>query len=244
MKDFFKTNWKECVITVLFFICLVLAMSTTCTNQKKHQLETNIAALNDTVHTYQLKNGELMYEKQGYILEKEELQQYLDISKAEVKDLEKKLNSALATIAKLQGQIRIDTLIMHDSVTLVADTAYIHFNYADNWLKMDGTTIYRKPFSCTTLNHLTMDVPLKVGMSKDDKWFVTSDNPYVQFTQVEGVNLEKAKPKHWSLGFQFGVGGIIGWGISGGQDGIIRSGWVLGAGGYVGIGVTYKILEF
>lgn len=219
-------------------------MSTTCTNRKNHKLETNIAALNDTVHTYQLKNGELMYEKQGYILEKKELEQYLDISKAEVRDLEKKLGSALATISKLQGQVRVDTLVMHDSITQVEDTTIINFYYTDSWLKMDGTTVFKNPYSCTTLNNLTMDVPLKVGMSKDDQWFVTSENPYVRFTDIQGANVEKAKPKQWSIGLQLGFGGIFGWGVSGSIDGTVNTGWIGGFGGYAGLGVTYKFSEF
>ena len=90
-----------------------------------------------------------------------------------------------------------------------------------------------------------MEVPLKVGTTKDNKWFVTSENPYVQFTSIEGANIEKAKPKRWVIGIQGGIGGIFGYGISGcSADGIVRTGWILGAGGYVGIGVTYKLLEF
>lgn len=90
-----------------------------------------------------------------------------------------------------------------------------------------------------------MEVPLKVGTTKDNKWFVTSENPYVQFTSIEGANLEKAKPKRWSFGIYGGVGAIFGYGISGcSADGIVRTGWILGAGGSVGFGLTYKLLEF
>lgn len=242
--EFFKKHWKDALLVVFSLVCIALIMSTTCANRKNNVLENNISALNDTVKTYQLKNGELMYEKQGFIAEKKELEQYIGVKEKEVKDIEKKLGAALATISKLEGQISVDTLPMQDSITHIQDTTIIHFYYSDSWLKMDGTTIYKDPFVCTTLNSLNMRVPVKVGTSVDNQWFVTTDNPYVQFTSIEGANLEKAKPKRWTIGVQGGVGGFVGWGICGAQDGIVRSGWVVGAGGYIGFGVTYKIAEF
>ena len=246
--EFIKKHWKDILILVFFFVIIVLLMSTTCANRKNGILENNIKALNDTVKTYQLKNGDLMHEKQGYILKTEELERYLDISKKEVKEYEKKLNSALATISKLQGQLSVDTLQANDSSYVGQDstTYYNKFNYADNWLRFDGLSVIKlNPFDVsTTINGITMDVPLKVGMTKDNKWFAVSDNPYLHFTSIEGANLMDAKPKKWSIGVQFGVGATFGYGISGAKDGIVRTGWFTGLGAYVGVGVTYKLLEF
>ena len=248
VKIFFKDNWQNILLGVFGFVIIILLMSTTCTNQKLGKAENNLKALTDTLHTYKLKNGELMYEKQGFIAEKKELEEYIGIKEKEVKEIEKKLKSALATIAKLQGQVRVDTIHMTDSIEVLPDSTYnCHFNYNDKWLSMDGvTSVQLDPFnSHTIINNIGMEVPLKVGTTEDNKWFVTSENPYVQFTSIEGANLEKAKQKRWSLGIQAGVGGIFGYGISGcSADGIVRTGWILGAGGYVGIGISYKLIEF
>lgn len=241
------SHWKECLILILFFICIALTMSTTCTRQDLNKAETNLKALTDTLHTYKLKNGELMYEKQGFITEKDELEKYIGVKENEVKEIEKQLKSALATIAKLRAEVHIDTIHTKDSVVLLPDSTFqCYFNYDDTWLSLDGvTSIYLDPFnSHTIVNSISMEVPLKIGTTKDDRWFVTSENPYVSFTSVEGANLDKAKPKRWSLGFQIGVGGIVGWGVSGANDGIVRSGWIGGFGGYVGLGITYKFIEF
>lgn len=246
-KIFFKDNWKNILLTVFFFAIIILVMSTTCTRQKLDKAENNINALTDTLHTYKLKNGELMYEKQGFIAEKKELEEYIGVKEKEVKEIEKQLKSAIATIAKLKAQVSIDTIHTIDSVEVLPDSTYnCHFNYKDNWLELDGVTnVKLNPFNThTIINNIGMEVPLKVGTTKDNKWFVTSENPYVQFTSVEGANLEKAKPKRWSIGIQGGVGGIFGYGISGSSDGMVRTGWMLGAGGYIGFGITYKLLEF
>ena len=54
-----------------------------------------------------------------------------------------------------------------------------------------------------------MNTPLTVGMTKDDKFFVTTPNPYVKFTSINSIQNEKYKPKkkHW------GVGVSAGWGV-------------------------------
>lgn len=247
-KTFFKDNWKNILLAIFGFVIIILIMSTTCTRQKLDKAETNLEALTDTLHIYKLKNGELMYEKQGFIANKKELEEYIGIKEKEVKDIEKKLKSALATIAKLQGQIRVDTIQMTDSVYITPDSIYHNnFKYNDRWIAIDGTSHFKfDPFKVsTTMNNIFMDVPLKVGTTKDDKWFVTTENPYVVFSSVEGANLEKAKPKRWSLGVQVGVGGVFGYGISGcSADGIVRTGWIVGAGAYVGLGVSYKLIDF
>ena len=237
---------------VFFFVIILLIMSTTCAHNKLDIAENNLKALNDTLNTYVLKNSELMYEKQGFIAEKAQLEQYIGVKEQEVKEIEKKLKSALATIAKLRAEVNIDTIHTVDSVTVLPDSTYrCHFNYGDRWLLLNGvTSVHLDPFnSHTIINNINMEVPLKVGTTKDNQWFVTSENPYVQITSIEGANLEKAKPKRWSFGIHGGLGLVGGVGLVGTQfKGITTSntgaGWFVGAGGYIGFGFTYKLIEF
>ena len=247
-KTFLHKNWKNILLAVFGFIIIVLLMSTTCTSQKLDKAENNLTALTDSLHTYKMKNGELMYEKQGFIAEKKELEEYIGVKEKEVKEIEKKLKSALATIAKLRAEVNVDTIHTIDSVEVLPDSTYqCHFNYNDRWLSLNGiTSVHLNPFnSHTIINNINMEVPIKVGTTKDNKWFVTSENPNVIFTSVEGANLEKAKPKRFTIGIQGGIGGIFGYGVSGcSADGIVRTGWLVGAGGYVGFGFTYKLIEF
>lgn len=251
-KAFISKYWKEVIIIILFFICIVLIMSTTCSRRDLNKAETNIKALTDTIHTYKLKNGTLLYEKQGFIAEKKELEQYIDIKEKEIKEIEKKLNSSLATIAKLKAQVRVDTIHTIDSVYITTDSIYHNnFKYDDRWLSLEGTNTFRlDPFKIhTTINNISLEVPLKIGTTKDDRWFVTSDNPYVQFTNIEGANIEKSRPKRWSISIQGGLGLVGGVGLVGTQFNNISTsntgaGWFVGAGGFFGLGVAYKLIEF
>lgn len=248
----FKGNWKNILLVLFFFVIIVLIMSTTCTKQKLDIADNNIKALKDTLHTYQLKNGELLYAKQGYIAKIDELEDYIGIQKKEIKELEKTLKSKVATISKLEEQIRIDSLHMRDSVSITPDSVcHSHFNYNDDWLALGGRTdIWLNPFNThTIIDNISMRVPLKVGTTEDNQWFAISENPYVSFTSVEGADIEKAKPKRWSFGIQGGLGLVGGVGLVGTQFKNISTsntgaGWFVGTGGYIGFGFTYKFIEF
>ena len=252
MKDWLKNNLSNLLLAVSVIVIIVLLMNTTCTNRRLDIVKNNIAAMTDTLHAYKLKNGELMYEKQGFITKVGELEEVIGIKEKEIKDIEKQLKSAVSTIAKLEGQMRVDSVVMHDSIAVLPDsTARIFFDYTDSWLSLDGVTNYNLKYntSSTMLNCMQMMVPLKVGTTEDDKWFATTPNPYIQFTSIEGANISKSSPKRWSIGVQGGLGVVGGVGLVGTQFKNITTtntgaGWFVGLGGYVGFGLTYKITEF
>ena len=244
MIEFLKKNWKDVLLIILVILATSFVMSTSCTKQKLDIAENNISALTDTISTYKLKNGELLYEKQGYIAEKEQLSTFIGVQESEIKELEKKLGSAISTITKLKQEVKVDTLKLIDSVYLYEDETRNDFSFSDNWLSLSGTTIYKDYKFSTTLNNLSMDVPLKVGTTKDNTWFVTTENPYVRFSSIEGASIEKAKPKRFSLTVHAGLGLSYGYGLSGSSDGIVRSGWFFGPAIHIGVGVSYKLFEF
>lgn len=237
-------TWKDILLILLFLIVCGLSVYNVTTKNDLTKAENNIVAIQDTVKAYKLKNGELLYAQQGFLLEKAELEEYIDISKKTINELEKELDSKIALISKLEGNVRIDTLEVVDSIFISNDTLFNNFVYQDNWLYLNGLTKYYDNISNTTINTISMNAPITIGTTKDNQWFVTSENPYITFTDIKGANLEKAKPKRWSLGVQVGLGVIGGIGICGSSDKIVRSGWVVGFGPYVGIGLNYKLFEF
>lgn len=245
MIEFLKKNWKDLLLIILVILATSFIMSTSCTKQKLDIAENNISALTDTISIYKLKTGELLYEKQGYIAEKEQLSTFIGVQECEIKELEKKLGSAVSTIAKLKQEVKVDTIKMIDSVYIYDENEVRNnFSFSDNWLTLSGTTIYKDCKFSTTLNNLSMDVPLKIGTTKDNTWFVTTENPYVCFSSIEGACIEKVKPKRFSLSIHAGLGLSYGYGMSGSSDGIVRSGWFFGPAIHIGAGVSYKLFEF
>lgn len=237
-------TWKDILIIVLFLLLCGLIIYNATIKTELTTTQTNFLAIQDTIKIYKLKNGQLLYEKQGFILEKEELEKYIQVSEKTIDELENKLDDKIALIAKLKSEIKIDTLNIIDSVFVKNDTVFSDFTYTDNWLYINGLTNCFDNNITTSIYTINMSVPITVGITENEKLLVTTENPYVTFTDIKGANLEKTKPKRWSLGVQAGLGIIGGAGICGSSDGVVRSGWIFGFGPYIGIGVNYKFLEF
>jgi len=190
-----------------------------------------------------LKNGELLNSKQMLILEKNQLEEFLDISKKERKEIEKKLESSLAYISKMETKVKIDTLVLTDSVFIENGITNISFKYKDEWVYMDGITKFKDlDNTSTTLNNMSMSVPLELGITDDNQFFAVSKNPYIVITDVNGAKIlsNKNKPKRWCVGPTITVG--IGYGC--GTDfngGNIKKGLIVGVMG--GFSVTYNLLK-
>ena len=90
-NSFLSKNWKNILLIVFFFVIIALVMSTTCANRKLDVTENNLKAMTDTLRTYELKNGELLYAKQGYITKIGELETFIGVKEKEIKELEKKI---------------------------------------------------------------------------------------------------------------------------------------------------------
>jgi hypothetical protein len=205
-------------------------------NGKLETSEQNLTAYKGQMEQLELKNGELIATRDSYILDKKNLEEALNVSKSEVKDLERKLNSSLAYIANMESQVRIDTVtIVKDSIIYdEGDIAQIHFDYDDDWFGVKGTTDLTGPEITTSLYDIKMYVPIQWGMTDNYKIFVKSDNPYVSFTNLDGAVIDGSKiiPKQR----KFGLSVQGGFGVN--YDLIKKN---LGVGPYLGVGVHWRI---
>lgn len=232
-------SFKPLFIVITAITIIVLAVLYLNSLNKNKYLSHNIKALMDTVQVYELKNNELLYAKQSIIAEKSEIENYLDISKAEITELEKKLKSNLATISKLKSKVRIDTVYCTDSVFIHDSIIVIKFVYADEWISLNGSTSFDNSLrydldkllgsANTRIDNILIDVPLKIGYTEDYQIFATSSNPYISFSSIEsGILKDPNKPKRFNLGVQvslislqydliqkrIGVGPSVGAGLS------------------------------
>ena len=219
---------KDIIISILTIICIILTLSTNCSNYKNKGLTNNIQSLRDTIEFIQLQNGNLLSEKQSLILDNQQLNEYLDLSKQDIKDLQKKLDSKLLYISELESNVSVHTVICHDSVYIVDSVHYVDFSYSDNWIDLYGTTNLKIPQ--TTINNLYINTPLTIGLTEDNKFFATSPNPYINITNINSaiVDTKKTTKPKFNLGIQVGVGAHY--------DIIDRH---FGVGPYVGVGLSY-----
>jgi hypothetical protein len=206
MKEFFKKYWRELVMLLFLIAIIALTITTGSIKEEKNRWENNYYTAIDSINVITTKNNELIYERDNYKLEYDELNKK---QQDKVKELERELNKQITYISKLEGNIKIDTVVIKDSVYIKDDITYIDFKYRDDWFKIHGITKLDKD-TTTTINNLYMDVPLVLGMTQKgdlSSVFVTTPNPYITFSNIEGAELNNTPKsfKHWVWTAEFGV---------------------------------------
>jgi hypothetical protein len=199
--------------------------------------EHNLKVLRDSIQTLTLKSGEQVSTINSYILEKKELEQYLDISKSEIKELEKKIGK-ISYISNIKTVTKYDSIYITDTITIHQDNSLsFNINYYDDWLEFNGKTNIKDSIATTTIDKISIPVPLQVGITNDYKIWVKSKNPYLTITSLDGAVISGSrlnkKQKH------FGIGVSAGYGI---QYDLINK--KIGTGPYIGIGINYNFIVF
>lgn len=175
-------------------------------SQEIAKYEQNWKASNDSVEHYKLKNGELLAERAQFILNEQDMLHQLDMTKDELKDLKKRLGSTPTTITKVETHVQTDTIYMSQEV--MDGDSMVYFSFKDNWLALDGRHDWDRTHHQTSIYNISMDVPLTIGQTDDQQFFVSSPNPYFHVTEINSVLNSKYVPKkkHWGVGLNIGPG--------------------------------------
>ena len=221
------------LIEALLFIFVIISISQ-CSNQKIKNLDQNFIASRDKINELTLENGNLLAERSAYIVKNNELEEILNITKQEKKDIERKLNDKIAYISTIESNIRIDTLELVNTIIIKdSSTINIGFNYDDKWVKFSGSSYYKNGKSKTSIFDININTPLKVGLTNDLTIFVESENPYLNITNIEGAVVDGStlhpKKKRWNFSLQGGIG--VHYGLFSQKVDI---------GPYIGAGVSYN----
>lgn len=214
-------------IEALVCVALIFGMRS-CEQRKIRAYENNIEALQDTIHVRQTRYNGALTTIKGYELENKQLTDFLELSNKEKRELEKTLQAKLRYISQLEGQIGLhDTIVMvHDSVIYVGGLATMYyFSYNDDWISMRGISHINPP--STSLTYMNIPLDLQVGMTDNNDIFVTTKNPYITITSLQGAHVaEKPNRLRLRLGLQAGLGVVYG----------LRNGFDLGP--YLGGGLN------
>lgn len=215
-----KTNAIIIIVAEAILFCLFFGFILVSKTDDINRLDQNLKASKSQIEQLELKNGDLISSRDLYIAKESELTSILDITKQEVKDLKKKLGSSLTYISDIQSKIEFDTIeVIKDSIIYISPNSIKNkFEYTDEWVNIGGESIMdlKDSVSQTSINKLDINVPLRTGLTDNYKIFIQSDNPYINFTSIEGAVLDKSKlnkKQRWSHGISLGVGvqyGIIG----------------------------------
>ena len=187
-------------------------------NYYNEHLETttqNLIAYKGKLEEVELQNKNLLVAKDSYIATINDLEEQLDITKKEAKEIQRQLDSKIAYIAKIEQSVKVEYVeVVKDSIVYVNNQhAIAKFHYNDEWMRFDGENDFRfgNNFDYTTrVQNISIVAPLTIGLTNDYQIFVTSPNPYITFTDIEGSVIEnsvlKPRKKRFSWGVQFGFG--------------------------------------
>lgn len=231
-----KLDINTIIISIIEFLIFLFILTSinNCNQERIEKLDQNLIAARDSIEQVILINGHILSERDAYIIKTKQLEEVLKINQKERKDIEKKLNDKIAYISKIESNIRVDTLEVHDTVTVKdSSTISINFNYNDNWLNFSGGTYYKNGKYKTQIFDINIQTPLKVGLTDDYTIFIESENPYLNITNIEGAvidgsSLYKNIPR-FHIGIQVGIGA---------HYGLFRQ--KVDIGPYAGVGITYK----
>ena len=247
----FLSKYKDIVYIVIILLLVMFGIDS-CHNRKIEQdiSKHNINALLDSIEITQSKLNGVIYSRDALLIDKDDLEKALGVSEKQIKELNKKLDSKVTYIAKLEGTIAIlNKQLDSVSYTKIGDSYTIHSKDSNQYYKIGLTskfnidTLNFNIYNLTSkLDYLTMPINLTTGLTKDWTIFVNTDNPYVKFTNIQGAVVDKnlyipkSKRKPWALGI--GVGMATGYNLDG-KDG---KDFYVGPGVFVGI--TYNFLQW
>ena len=162
-----------------------------------------------------MQNKNLLVAKDSYIATINDLEEQLDITKKEAKEIQRQLDSKIAYISKIEQSFKVEYVeVVKDSIVYVNNQhAIANLHYNDEWMRFDGENEFQfgNNFDyITRVKNISITAPLTIGLTNDYQVFVTSPNPYITFTDIEGSVIENSvlrpRKKRFSWGVQFGFG--------------------------------------
>lgn len=191
--NYIKENKVLLSIVAILFILLSLMIGIIIRkNNNITIIENNLSAATEKIEVLKTTNGDLLAKNRSYITTINSLEDYINISKKEVKDLQKTLDDKILYISELETLINIKPTEVHDTTVVYKDSTFnFTFNFSDKWYKLIGNSSFDYNRVKTEINTLYVNVPLCVGLTDDWKIFVTTPNPYVVFNDIEGALLDK-----------------------------------------------------
>lgn len=183
-------------ILTIILLLFALSISIRSCQENKQSNNNNINALVDSVSYYKAKNGELVASKS--LLEG-------DMS------LLKKTNSELVNEL---SSMKIDNpeqvvKIVTEYVKAPSDTVWVidstnvditkQFDFTDDYRSLAGD-VYLKN-DVLGLNISKDEVYANYTLAiKDNKAYITTNNPYIKISDIQGITIPTPKPKHFYLG--------------------------------------------
>ena len=231
LKTFISKITAKDILYILIIIILGWIMfSQFKSNQNlKEEYNTNITAYTDTISYYKTKQNELVAHKGLFECKYKDLEKLNDSLYTEIKSLKIK-NDVLAGM-NINGKVEYvpgDTVYIVKQDTL--DRGFEHkFNFNNEWRTLEGLVNYHSDSLKVNITKDIMTFDYTVAIYDENRMYIKSKNPYIQYNEFTGFTVPREKKKH----FSFGPCVSTGYGLINQKFDIM-----------VGVSLQWKIVEF
>ena len=196
---------KYIIIGMLAVICL-LAVSK-CSTYKTLNAD-NVAALTDTIAYYKSRSDGLVAQKTMLQGDMDLLKKTNDSLYNKIKDISVKNPDNAVYVSTVVHDVRRDTcwIVNTDSVYYNKEIKK-EFDFSDSWRTVQGYTYLRNDTLGTSITKNDVSADFTI-VQKDNKVYITSNNPYVRYSNIVGITQTKdtEKAKRWGIGPYIGFG--------------------------------------
>lgn len=216
IKNFLVSLWngfKKDIIyiaLIIVMVCWAITSMRSCSNQmyQNELLEHNITAITSEAEQYKGKNNELVQKQQILIGDMNSL-------KVANEDLYNRLKSM--EVKNAEQALRIEGLIRNPKVDTVwhinTDTVYIdrninitrQFDFSNKHRTLNGNVFLADGNLGLNIENDIIRFDYTAAF-KDGQLYITSDNPYVQYNNITGIQVPKQRKKRWNIGLYGGFG--------------------------------------
>ena len=183
-------------VAIIIVLLFVLSISVRSCQENKQLYRDNVTALIDTVSYYKAKNGELVASKSLLegdmsLLEKTNSELANELNSMKVKNPEQ-----VVKIVTKYIKAPSDTVWVIDSTNANITK---QFDFTDDYRSLTGD-VYLKN-NMLGLNISKDEVYTNYTLViKDNKAYITTNNPYIKISDIQGITIPTPKIKHFYLG--------------------------------------------
>ena len=249
-------------IALVVLLVIIFRSCSGDTDIEKFKYEQNIAALRDSVRTYETKNGELVSEKTALITDKSDLKKYNDELNKEIKHIkDNPIIIKKVSVEMIHDTIYAEAKIDSNGIVFNKDSSIkiipfrwdIDSTYSEgNFRRIGGKYIISVDTSMNVrskdfvITHDELGLSFTTGITENEddrvEIFIKSNYPNFKAVKIDGALFDPRESKVIKKFFppkRWGVGVFGGYGIY-----IDPDNFRAGTGVTFGVGVSYDLLQW
>ena len=183
-------------VAIIIVLLFALSISVKSCQENKQLYNNNVTALIDSVSYYKAKNGELVASKS--LLEGD-----MSLLEKTNSELANELNSMKVKNPEQVVKIVTEYIKTPSDTVWVIDSTNVNitkqFNFTDDYRSLVGDVYLKNNMLGLNINKDEVYANYTLAI-KDNKAYITTNNPYIKISDIQGITIPTPKTKHFYLG--------------------------------------------